>query len=251
MSEAAAITLDHISLTLGGHRIIESLSATFSAGCWHSLLGRSGCGKSSLLRMIAGLQACDSGRVETGRLDSGASAIAYMAQDDGLLPWLTTRQNVQLGPRLRGEPLEQCRERVDELMHEVGLAPWADALPAVLSGGMRQRAALARTLLEDRPIVLMDEPFSRLDSITRDELQTLACRLLRDRTVLLVTHDPMEALRLSHELHILQVGSPTRLLSECLNSLPPRALDDARLLEQLPAVWQRLQGAHASRLSPS
>ena len=99
--------------------------------------------------------------------------------------------------------------RARELLDRIGLGAWADDLPAVCSAGMRQSAALARTLLEDRPMVLMDEPFSALDAITRVRLQTLAAELLVGRTVLLVTHDPLEALRLGHDVHVMS-GRPAR-----------------------------------------
>ena len=238
MSSAPGIKLDRVSLTLGKHPVFQDLSLHLQAGRWHSVLGRSGIGKSSLLRIIAGLQKPDKGSVLTDKGEPVSTHIAYMAQDDGLLPWLTARQNIQLGPRLRGENLQESTAQVSELLQRVGLTPWADALPAVLSGGMRQRVALARTLLEQRDIVLMDEPFSRLDAITRDELQTLSFELLSERTVLLVTHDPLEALRLSHVLHVLEPGSPTRIQSMPLATPPPRPVDHDEITAQLPSVWQ-------------
>ncbi len=136
--------------------------------------------------------------------DDGAGLdgrIALMAQQDLLLPWLSVRDNVLLGHRLRGASraeLRRLREPAAALLARVGLERDADRLPGTLSGGMRQRAALARTLMEDRPIVLMDEPFSALDVVTRHRLQDLAAELLVGRTVLLVTHNPLEALRLGH-----------------------------------------------------
>ncbi|MGQ7847230.1 ABC transporter ATP-binding protein [Granulosicoccus sp. 3-233] len=238
MSHSPGIALNKVSLNLGSHPIFQDLSLHLEAGKWHSLLGRSGIGKTSLLRIIAGLQQPDEGSVLTDAGKPVSSRIAYMAQDDGLLPWLTARQNIQLGPRLRGERLQDTDHRVSELLERVGLSSWADALPAVLSGGMRQRVALARTLLEHRDIVLMDEPFSRLDAITRDELQSLSFELLSGHTVLLVTHDPMEALRLSHALHVLEPGSPTRVQSMPLRTQPPRQLDHEEIASRLPAVWQ-------------
>ncbi len=124
------------------------------------------------------------------------------------LPWLSVRDNVMLGARLRGEAAKP--ERADELLALVGMQDYGETRPASLSGGMRQRAALARTLMEDRPIILMDEPFSALDAITRHQLQESAAKLLQGRTVLLVTHDPLEALRLGHRIHVM-AGRPARL----------------------------------------
>ena len=139
---------------------------------------------------------------------SCAPRLAWMGQQDNLLPWLTVLGNVGLGARLRGEPLD--RDRAEALLARVGLIPQRDQRPATLSGGQRQRAALARTLMEDRPVVLMDEPFSALDAITRARLQVLAAQLLAGRTVLLVTHDPLEALRLGHRIHVM-AGQPARI----------------------------------------
>jgi putative hydroxymethylpyrimidine transport system ATP-binding protein len=138
-----------------------------------------------------------------------------MAQQDLLLPWLTVLDNVTLGSRLRGEKPDFGRAH--RLLAQVGLAGWANVRPAALSGGMSQRVALARTLMEDRPIVLMDEPFSAVDALTRLRLQTLAATLLGHRTVLLVTHDPIEALRLGHHVLIMS-GRPASL--QALPDLP-------------------------------
>ena len=118
------------------------------------------------------------------------------------------------------------KARAMQLLDRVGLAGRERALPGELSGGMRQRAALARTLYEDRPVILMDEPFSALDAITRARIQNLAAELSRGRTVLLITHDPMEACRLGHHLLVL-AGAPARLgLPITVLGAPPRATDD-------------------------
>ena len=151
-----------------------------------------------------------------------------MGQQDNLLPWLTVLGNVMLGARLRGEPPDLAG--AEALLGRVGLIPQRDQRPATLSGGQRQRAALARTLMEDRPVVLMDEPFSALDAITRARLQVLAAQLLAGRTVLLVTHDPLEALRLGHRIHVM-AGQPARIEPPILPAgTPPRDLHDPALL---------------------
>jgi len=219
---------------------MEGLVLDLPAGRTTCLLGPSGIGKSTLLRLVAGLvpgavRSASDGLPLEGR-------IAWMAQSDLLLPWLSVEDNLLLGYRLRGArgaELARARERARELLARVGLAERARALPHQLSGGMRQRAALARTLVEDRPIVLMDEPFSALDAITRHRLQDLAAELLAGRTVLLVTHSPLEALRLGHEVRVLD-GSPARLGPPlCPPGTPPRTADpallalEARLLEEL------------------
>lgn len=183
-----------------GERIVaRGLTLEFPAGRTTCLLGRSGVGKTSVLRWLAGLL--------PGTQPS--RDIAYMAQTDLLLPWLPVIDNVLLGYRLRGDAaaLRAARPRALHLLEQVGLSARLSDLPQTLSGGMRQRTALARTLCEDRAIVLMDEPFAHLDAVTRLELQDLAAGLLAGRTVVLVTHDPLEALRLGHQVRVLS-GQP-------------------------------------------
>jgi putative hydroxymethylpyrimidine transport system ATP-binding protein len=199
VSAAPPLFVRHAHIAFGGRVVASDLTLEFSAGRTTCLLGRSGVGKTSLLRWLAGL------------LPGAARAqdVAYMAQSDLLLPWLPVLDNVLLGYRLRGDrtALKAARPRAQALLAEVGLHDRLGDLPHVLSGGMRQRAALARTLCEDRPVVLMDEPFAHLDAVTRLELQDLAGRLLAGRTVVLVTHDPLEALRVGHQVRVL-AGSP-------------------------------------------
>ncbi len=216
------------SLRYAGAFLFDRLDFTLKAGQWTCVLGPSGVGKSSLLRLLAGLVAPEAGAVACS--DGGALAprLAWMGQQDHLLPWLSVRDNVTLGARLRGEPPDLAG--VEALLARVGLSGQRDQRPATLSGGQRQRAALARTLMEDRPVVLMDEPFSALDAITRARLQVLAASLLAGRTVLLVTHDPLEALRLGHRIHVM-AGQPARLEPPiCPAGAPPRDLHDPALL---------------------
>lgn len=198
------------------------------AGCCTALLGASGVGKTSLLRIAAGLATPDAGSVQASDGLPLAGRIAWMGQQDLLYPWARVLENVTIGSRLRGERADKPRALT--LLEAVGLRGWERALPKELSGGMRQRVALARTLYEDRPVVLMDEPFSALDAITRAAMQTLAARLLTGRTTLLITHDPMEACRLAHGLYVLS-GRPARLGKEIfVPGMPPRAPDDAGVL---------------------
>ncbi|TQV80935.1 ABC transporter ATP-binding protein [Denitrobaculum tricleocarpae] len=224
------------------------------------LLGPSGVGKSSLLRYIAGLtgagsEAAVSGRLMFGGREGPASNIAYLAQQDLLLPWLSVLDNVMLGSRLRGE--QPDRKRALGLLTQVGLDAHHGDLPARLSGGMRQRAALARTLMEDRPVVLMDEPFSALDAITRFELQELASELLAGKTTLLVTHDPLEALRIGHRL-LLLTGAPALIETpidppgDPLRDLgtPELAALQANIMERLTAARQRARSKTATAAEP-
>ena len=244
MNGPPTIRLTDLGLRYGGRRILEGLDLTLASGTWTALLGESGVGKSSLLRALAGLlppeqlQGCiaaEDGAPLAGRL-------AYMAQQDLLLPWLPVLGNVLLGARLRGgRAAAGAREaQARALLAEVGLAGCETERPARLSGGMRQRVALARTLMEDRPLVLMDEPFSALDVLTRLRLQDLAARLLAGRTVLLVTHDPLEALRLCHSVHLL-AGDPARIThSTSPEGEPPRAAGSRDLVARQGDLLSRL-----------
>lgn len=212
------------------HATLSGLSLSLNAGKWTVLLGRSGCGKTTVLRYLAGLL---DDKVEwQGTLTTSdelplTDRIAYMAQQDLLLPWLSVIDNVCLSHRFQNPVSDKAQQtnQALELLAAVGLADYANAMPDQLSGGMRQRVALARTLMQDKPVVLMDEPFSALDAVTRHKLQSLACELLRDKTVVLITHDPQEAVRLADNLYVLQ-GTPANAqsLSVPLTSTP-RVLD--------------------------
>ena len=233
------IAVEQASIGYAGAPLFRDLDFTLKGGRWTCLLGQSGVGKSTLLRLIAGLVAPERGRVRCSDGRPLAGRLAWMGQRDDLLPWLSARDNVVLGARLRGEAPDLAP--AEELLERVGLGPQQGQRPATLSGGERQRVALARTLMEDRPVVLMDEPFSALDAITRARLQSLAAALLAGRTVLLVTHDPLEALRLGHRVHVM-AGQPARIEAPIEPSGdPPRDLHDPDLL--------RLQGDLLARLA--
>lgn len=204
--------------------LFSDLDFSVEPGVWTCLLGSSGSGKSTLLRLIAGLE---TGGVFDGNITDADSttvasetvkqSVSFMAQSDLLLPWLTVRQNVALGHRLRDDGIDQAR--VDDLIARVGLSNHAKKKPGQLSGGMRQRTALARTLMEDKPIVLLDEPFSALDSKTRSDMQALAFQVLKGKTVLLVTHDVTEAVLLGSQVFVLK--------NQSLESLQIDRADDA------------------------
>jgi len=228
-------------LALGGAAVLAPMTLDVAAGRVTALLGPSGSGKSTLLRLAAGLLPV-AGAVTADDGAPLAGRIAWMAQQDLLAPWRDALGNVLLGQHLRGETPDQGRARV--LLREVGLTE-ADSgkMPAALSGGMRQRVALARTLMEDRPVVLMDEPFSAVDAPTRHRLQELSARLLAGRTVLLVTHDPLEALRLADRILVLQ-GTPAAPVEVAVpDGAPPRAARDPALLAAQAALLERLAEA--------
>lgn len=240
-----AIHIQNACLCYANKILFDQLSVTIAAGKFTCLLGASGVGKSSLLRLISGLidpetlrQTQLTGYVKASDDKPLAGRVAYLAQADSLLPWLTVIDNVVIGDKLRGQQPDFARAR--QLLAQVELTDSLALRPNQLSGGMRQRVALARTLYEDRPLVLMDEPFAALDSITRIRLQELAARLLANRTVLLVTHDPLEALRLGHQLYIM-AGNPAilRPFTELPDS-PPRQLDNDKLLHWQAELLQQL-----------
>lgn len=226
--EPAGLHISNLTLRYDGRTIFENLTLDLKGGEFVVLLGTSGVGKSSLVKIVAGLAKPSEGTVAASDGKPLRNRIAYMGQQDLLYPWLNVIQNVMLGSRLRREKGD--RERALTLLARVGLADRAQAQPSQLSGGMRQRAAIARTLYEDRPIVLMDEPFSALDTFTRARIQDLAAELLQGRTVLLITHDPLEACRLGHHLVVLS-GHPARLGPPIsIHGPTPRAPDDEELL---------------------
>ena len=210
---------------------LEGLDLSIEPGAFVALLGPSGVGKSTVLNLIAGLEVPDAGRVTVAGTEVGRGGapppIAYMQQKDLLLPWRTVWDNVLLGPELRSRAeRERLSGRARSLLAEFGLEGFAGAWPAELSGGMRQRAALIRTLLCEQPVLLLDEPFGALDAITRGRLQRHLARFWRElgQTVLLVTHDVDEALLLS--TRVLLLGGPPGRIEEDL-TLPPGGVSEA------------------------
>jgi putative hydroxymethylpyrimidine transport system ATP-binding protein len=218
--------------------LFKDLSYIFQGGLFHCILGPSGVGKTTLLKLIAnldpGLNKLNSSiklvpsPTETSLPHniSISDQISWMGQKDILLPWLTIIENVLLGYTLRHKKNLEQKHKALELLDNLGLKKWAKHYPYQLSGGMRQRVALARALLENRPVLLMDEPFSSLDAIQRFNIQTLTSPLLKNKTVLMVTHDPQEALRLADQIHILS-GFPASFVKTFKPAgAPPRDSSD-------------------------
>lgn len=225
------IEIKHAHLKYAEQLLFDNLSITIKQSQWTCLLGPSGVGKSTLLRLLAGLTAVgknDELSADIVNHDNIKKEIAYMAQQDGLLPWLTVLENVVIGNKLRHQQPDYLRAK--NLLTAVGLTDAINKTPEQLSGGMRQRVALARTLYEDKAIVLMDEPFSALDVVTRLKLQELAVSLLTDKTVLFITHDPLEALRVADNIYVMS-GQPVKL-SDVIQpkGKAPRDLQDDKIL---------------------
>ncbi len=198
------IRVDDVRLSLGDDPPLEVLGGVdllAVAGEVTAIIGPSGCGKSTLLDVIAGLLSPDSGSVHV----DGRTAL--MPQRDALMPWRTLRDNVAAGALLTGVPKDEARARADRELTRVGLTGFGDYYPHALSGGMRQRGALARTLLADREVWLLDEPFGALDALTRGEMHRvlLAVRAQVAPTIVLVTHDIAEAVALAD---VVLVASP-------------------------------------------
>lgn len=209
---AARHALDAVSLDVGDQEIV-------------SLVGTSGCGKSTLLRIVAGLERPSQGTVSlAGRRVGGPTAdVAMVFQEPRLMPWLSVRENVRLA--LLDLPAREQDVRIREALGKVGLAEFSDALPRQLSGGMAQRVAIARALVRRPSILLLDEPFSALDSFTRLRLQDHLIRLWEDDrfTLVFVTHDVEEAIALSDRVIVMR-GQPGRIYREIAVDLPrPRA----------------------------
>lgn len=243
---APSIDLEHVNLDYVGHPLFSDLNLHLPGGRTTCILGPSGCGKSTLLKLLAGSPSLEfHGTIRFGSAAKSAD-VAWMSQNDLLAPWLTLLDNVLLGARLRGELSNSKREKALELIHEAGLAGYERTLPSALSGGMRQRGALLRTLMEERAIILMDEPFSALDALNRVRLQNLAARLTAGATVVLVTHDPLEALRLGHRIIVLG-GRPAQIVDELEPvGLPPREPAAAEVIRQYAALLDRLMNNEAA-----
>lgn len=214
----AGIELAGLDHSFGELEVLRRLDLSVAPGETIAIVGVSGCGKSTLLELIAGLGEPEAGTIAVGdardapdRLD----ACAWMPQRDLLLPWRRAVDNAALALRLHGTDRTAARERAAEMLGRLGVGDFAGSYPRQLSGGMRQRVAFARTLLADKPVLLLDEPLAALDAITRAELQELlvATLAVERRTTVLVTHDVEEALFVADRVLLLS-PRPGRVIWE-------------------------------------
>jgi NitT/TauT family transport system ATP-binding protein len=208
------VNVDALVRVLGGKHVLDGVDLQVRAGGRVGIVGRSGSGKSTLLSLVAGLDEPDSGTVAIGAAVAAAKRLercALMPQRDSLLPWRTALDNAGLALENAGLRRRKAREQAAPRFRRLGLAGSERVRPARLSGGMRQRVAFLRTLLAEKPVLLLDEPFGALDAITRAELQEWLAEALatEPRTVLLVTHDVEEALLLCERVVVLSTGRIT------------------------------------------
>ncbi len=221
---AGTLTARGLSKSFGALPVLADVALDARPGEVLSVLGPSGCGKSTLLRLLAGFEAPTAGEVLLDGLPvrGPSPARGMVAQAGGLFPWLTLSDNLAYGPRALGRPAAEVRATVDDLLAATGLEGFADALPRALSGGMRQRAAIAQVLANRPPVLLLDEPFGALDAQTRLRMHEWLGALLAERptTTLLVTHDVEEALLLGDRLALLS-ARPARVVDELAVPFPP------------------------------
>ena len=188
-------------------QVLNNLNFTVNKGEFVALLGPSGCGKSTLFNIISGLIKPLSGEIYLNgkRLQGNIGTFGYMQQKDLLLQWRTVLRNVLIGPEIQGDSLDDAKTEALELLTQLGLQGFEKSYPMQLSGGMRQRVALIRTLLFKKEILLLDEPFGALDAMTRTVMQSILLDIWNrnKQTVLLITHDIEEALILADKIYVL------------------------------------------------
>ncbi|RKU28864.1 ABC transporter [Candidatus Poribacteria bacterium] len=210
--------------------VLEDLNFKVNEAEFIALLGPSGCGKSTLFNIIAGLIPPESGAMFLNGeyVDSHTDAFGYMQQKDLLLPWRTVLKNVLIGPEIRKDTEEYVRSKALSLLSQLGLQGFENSYPNQLSGGMRQRVALVRTLLCNKEFLLLDEPFGALDAMTRTVMQTILLEMWgkKKQTVLLITHDVEEALCLADRIIVL-TPRPASIKSKIdINLERPRCTTD-------------------------
>lgn len=211
------VDLKDITLSFGDSQVLAPTNLQVRRGEFVTLYGPSGCGKSTLLNITAGLLKADSGRAEFdgGPIDGVNKSVGYMTQDDTLLPWQTLRKNVELPLRIRKTPKTAIEERLQRYLDLLDLTHAADRYPSQLSGGMKRRALLARSMIYEPEMLLMDEPFAAVDATLRDDLHVELRKTIdtTNLTVLFVTHDVTEAVLLSDRVLVLG-GRPSTIVGE-------------------------------------
>ncbi|PIJ51221.1 taurine transporter ATP-binding subunit [Erwinia sp. OLTSP20] len=224
------LNLSHLYASYEGHPALQDIHLRLASGSLTVVLGPSGCGKTTLLNLIAGFQLPARGSIELNqrRVKAPGADRGVVFQNEGLLPWLNVIENVAFGLRLAGVDRKTREQKAAQLLARVGLAGAERRAIWQLSGGMRQRVGIARALVNDPQLLLLDEPFGALDAFTREQMQTLLLTLWRDsgKQILLITHDIEEAVFLASELILLSPG-PGRVVERLSLNFGQRYADGA------------------------
>jgi NitT/TauT family transport system ATP-binding protein len=245
----AAISISGLTVRFGEVLAVDNASFDVADGEFISIVGPSGCGKTTILNLLTGLVPMQTGRISLlGKTPAvGNPGVAYMLARDSLLPWRSALDNAAYGMEIRGVAEAERGRRARELLAEVGLKGFENHYPKMLSHGMRQRCALARTFCLDSPVMLMDEPFGALDAQTKLQLEDLLLRLWGEhrRTVVFITHDLAEAVALSDRV-IVMSARPGRIIADMRIELQrPRSVralqHDKHFLEIYAHVWEKLE----------
>ncbi|MEU8826628.1 ABC transporter ATP-binding protein [Streptomyces sp. NPDC048636] len=238
-----AVRIDHVHKAFGragaAQPVLDDINLTVRPGEFVCILGASGCGKSTLLNLIADLDKPTAGAIE---VPGGRPALMF--QEHALFPWLTAGKNIELALRLRGVPRADRRPEAERLLELVRLGGSYGKRVHELSGGMRQRVAMARALAQDSRVLLMDEPFAALDAITRDVLHDELTRIWRETgvSVLFVTHNVREAVRLAQRVVLLS-SRPGRVVRDWSVDIPqPRRIEDAAVADLSVEITEELRG---------
>lgn len=233
---AVQINVQQIDKSFGEKAVLKNLSLNIEAGEFVVIVGKSGSGKSTLLRLIAGLEEPTSGQITFNDkpIKESKSSARMMYQDSRLLPWKTVINNVGLGLN------RSWKEKAEQTLDHVGLLPFKDEWPSTLSGGQQQRVALARALVHNPSLLLLDEPLSALDALTRMEMQNLIENLWQEQgfTALLVTHDVREAIRLGDRIILIEDGQIT--MNKKNTAKRPRDLSDMTLALLEKSILDRI-----------
>ncbi|MDF0595280.1 ABC transporter ATP-binding protein [Psychromarinibacter halotolerans] len=231
------LRIDDLTIRAGDAVLIDALSLTVAPDGITCLIGPSGCGKTSVIKWLAGildpaLEARGTATRDGAPLNAPDAALAYQPQQDALFPWLTVAENAGLGLEMRGQSRRAARARTAPLFAPFGLSGCEDRFPSELSGGMRQRAAFLRTIVQDTRFILLDEPFSALDAVTRLRMQDWLCARLTDtpRGVLMVTHDLHEATQMADRILVMS-ARPGRIVTDIPLTTPRAARTEAALAD--------------------
>lgn len=236
----------------GETRALSDVSFEVMEGEFAAIVGPSGCGKTTLLSLIAGLEQPDSGQISIKDPDA---PIGYMLQKDELLEWRSTWKNILLGPEIQGEISPEQRRRATELLQAYGLFEFKDVRPSGLSGGMRQRAALIRTLMPEPELLLLDEPFSALDYQTRLNVSDDIWKIIKEqkKTAILITHDISEAISMADRVIVLSArpGTVVRDIPVSFSSLPVRtpfaSRSAAEFKDYFNLIWKEMDRHEKTR----